>query len=132
MDKLIEFLAERADQDIAYVHKRDLTELRDKTVAGLSASTANTDLKILRTAFRQAVVDGLRLDNPAAAVRTLEDRKKADATERRPFTEKELKKLLGVAEGEWEGFILGGLYTGQRLGFWLRFLAGRSTWRKSC
>jgi len=132
VDKLIEFLAERADQDIVYVYKRDLTELRDKTVVGLSVFIANTDLKILRTAFRQAVVDGLRLDNPAAAVRTLEDRKKADATERRPFTEKELKKLLGVAEGEWEGLILGGLYTGQRLGPWLRFLAGRSTWRKSC
>jgi hypothetical protein len=61
-------LAERADRDIPYVHKRDLTELRDKTAAALSASTANTDLKILRTAFRQAVVDRLRLDNPAGAV----------------------------------------------------------------
>ncbi len=116
MDKLLEFLAERSDRDIAYVHKRDLTELRDKTATELSASTANTDLKILRTAFRQAVVDGLRLDNPAAAVRTLEDRKDANAPERRPFTEKELKKLLSVAEGEWGGMILGGLYTGQRLG----------------
>jgi len=124
VDKLIEFLGERADRDIAYVHKRDLAELRDKTATGLSASTANTDLKILRTAFRQAVVDGLRLDNPAAAVRTLEDRKKADATERRPFTERELKKLLSVAEGEWEGLILGGLYTGQRLGD-LASLVGR-------
>ncbi|MEO6750810.1 MAG: hypothetical protein ABIZ04_02620 [Opitutus sp.] len=27
-----------------------------------------------------------------------------------------MKKLLSVAEGEWEGLILGGLYTGQRLG----------------
>jgi integrase len=124
VDKLLAFLAERADRDIAYVHKRDLTELRDKTAADLSASTANTDLKILRTAFRQAVIDGLRLDNPAAAVRTLEDRKEANAPERRPFTETELKTLLGVAEGEWKGLILGGLYTGQRLGD-LASLTGR-------
>lgn len=116
VDKLLDFLAERADRDIAYVHKRDLTELRDKTAEKLTASTANTDLKILRTGFRQAVVDGLRLDNPASAVRTLEDRKDAGAPERRPFTEKELKSLFSVAEGEWEGLILGGLYTGQRLG----------------
>lgn len=116
VDKLLEFLGERSDRDIAYVHKRDLTELRDKTAAALTVSTANTDLKILRVAFRQAVTDGLRLDNPASAVRTLDDRKKTGATERRPFTEKELKKLLSVAEGEWEGLILGGLYTGQRLG----------------
>lgn len=124
VDKLLAFLGERADRDIAYVHKRDLAALRDKTAADLSVSTANTDLKILRVAFHQAVIDGLRLDNPAAAVRTLEERKSSDAPERRPFTEKELKKLIGTAEGEWEGLILGGLYTGQRLGD-LASLTGR-------
>jgi len=31
--------------------------LRDQTAPQLSASTANTDLKILRTAFHQAVTD---------------------------------------------------------------------------
>lgn len=122
--KLLTFLGERADRDIAYVHKRDLTELRDKTAADLTASTANTDLKILRTGFRQAVIDGLRLDNPGSAVRTLEERRDASTPTRRPFTEKELKALFAVAEGEWEGLILGGLYTGQRLGD-LASLTGR-------
>lgn len=116
VDKMLVFLGERSDRDIAYIHKRDLTALRDKTASDLSASTANTDLKILRVAFHQAVIDGLRLDNPGSAVRTLEDRKEADAAERRPFTEKELKTLLAVTAGEWRGLILGGLYTGQRLG----------------
>ncbi len=116
VDKLIDYLGERADRDIAYIHKRDLLALRDKTAQNLSASTANTDLKILRTAFHQAVSDGLRLDNPGSAVRTLEERKAVDAPERRPFTAAELKTLLAVAKGEWKGLILGGLYTGQRLG----------------
>lgn len=116
VDKMLVFLGDRADRDVAYIHKRDLTALRDKTALDLSASTANTDLKILRVAFHQAVIDGLRLDNPGSAVRTLEDRKEADAPERRPFTEEELKTLLAVTEGEWEGLILAGLYTGQRLG----------------
>jgi integrase len=116
VDKLLDFLGERAERDIAYVHKRDLTELRDRTAASLSVSTANTDLKILRVGFRQAVVDGLRLDNPAAAVRTLEERKDKDVPGRRPFTEAELRKLFRILEGEWEGLTLGGLYTGQRLG----------------
>jgi integrase len=116
VDKLLEFLGERAERDIAYVHKRDISALRDKTASGLSASTANTDLKILRVAFRQAVVDGMRLDNPAGAVSTLDDRREPDAKERRPFDEPELRKLLAVATGEWEGLVLGGLYTGQRLG----------------
>lgn len=116
VDKLVGFLGDRADRDIAYVHKRDITALRDKTAVDLSASTANTDLKILRVAFRQAVIDGMRLDNPAAAVRTLDDRRDPDATERRPFTEAELRKLMPVTKGEWRGLVLGGLYTGQRLG----------------
>jgi hypothetical protein len=82
VDKMLVFLGDRADRDVAYIHKRDLTALRDKTALDLSASTANTDLKILRVAFHQAVIDGLRLDNPGSAVRTLEDRKEADAPER--------------------------------------------------
>lgn len=124
VDKLLNLLGDRADRDIAYVHKRDLAELRDKTAAALTVSTANTDLKILRVAFHQAVIDGLRLDNPGSAVRTLEDRKESDTPERRPFSEAELRKLLSVAEGEWEGLVLGGLYTGQRLGD-LASLTGR-------
>jgi hypothetical protein len=103
VDKLLEFLAERADRDIAYVHKRDLTELRDKTAAALTVSTANTDLKILRVAFRQAVIDGLRLDNPASAVRTLDDRKNADATERRPFTLESIRQQQCHEHGKLPG-----------------------------
>ncbi|CAM2981579.1 tyrosine-type recombinase/integrase [Rariglobus hedericola] len=116
VDKLLAFLGERAERDIAYITKKDLTDLRDATAKTLSISTANTDLKILRIAFKQAVTDGLRLDNPGAAVSVLEDRKDADAPERRPFTMEEIEKLLAVAKGEWRGLILGGLYLGQRLG----------------
>jgi len=116
VDKLLGFLGERADRDIAYIHKRDISALRDKTATDLSPATANTDLKILRTAFRQAVVDGLRLDNPASAVAILDERREAGATGRRPFEESELKKLLTHVKGEWRGLVMGGLYTGQRLG----------------
>lgn len=116
VDKLLVHLGERAERDIAYVHKRDIAALRDRTATDLSPATANTDLKILRVAFRQAVVDGMRLDNPAAAISTLEDRREPDAPARRPFDEDELRALLSVAKGEWRGLILGGLYTGQRIG----------------
>jgi integrase len=36
--------------------------------------------------------------------------------ERRPFTLPELKRLMELADKEWRGMILFGLYTGQRLG----------------
>ena len=35
---------------------------------------------------------------------------------RRPFTLKELRRILRIANGEWRDLILFGLYTGQRLG----------------
>lgn len=79
VDKLLDFLAERADRDIAYVHKRDITALRDQTATTLSASTANTDLKILRSAFKQAVSDGLRLDNSPSTVFAITPRRGSNA-----------------------------------------------------
>jgi integrase len=116
VDKLLVFLGDRADRDIAYVDRKDLLALRDKTATELCPSTANTDLKILRVAFGRAVSDGLRLDNPAKAVSALKIRTEPGAPERRSFTEEEIKKLLAVVTGEWRGIILAGLYTGQRLG----------------
>ncbi len=116
VDKLIGFLGPRADTDIAYVEKKDILALRDQTAEALTASTANTDIKILRIAFTQAVNDGLRLDNPAKAIKALKIRKEPGEPSRRPFTEDELKKLHAVLTGEWLGIVLFGLYTGQRLG----------------
>lgn len=116
VDKLIDFLGNRADGDIAYVDKKDIVTLRDKTATELSPSTANTDLKILRIAFGQAVNDGLRLDNPAKAVKALKIQINPGEPERRPFTVAELQKLFAVLAGEWRGMTLMGLYTGQRLG----------------
>jgi integrase len=116
VDKLLDYLGPRADTDIAYVDKKDLLTLRDQTAAALTASTANTDLKILRIAFTQAVNDGLRLDNPAKAIKALRIRKEPGEPSRRPFTDDELKKLQAVLTGEWLGMFLFGLYTGQRLG----------------
>lgn len=115
VDKLIRHLGARADQDIAYVEKRDFTELRDRTARDLSPSTANTDLKILRIAMGQSVAAGLRLDNPAKSIKAAKAAKTAGSVKRRPFTTAELTKLLSVATGEWYGIVLSGAYTGQRL-----------------
>lgn len=99
VDKLLDFLGDQADRDIAYVHKRDFAALRDKTAAEFSVSTAYTDLKILRVAFHQAVIDGLRLDNPGATVRTLEERKSSDSPERRPFYREGLEIAVRSGRG---------------------------------
>jgi integrase len=51
--------------------------------------------------------------NEAARVSLL---KREDKFQRRPFTLPELRRILEVADEEWRGLILFGLYTGQRLG----------------
>ena len=79
----------------------------------LSANSVNVAMKVLRSAMAQAVRDGLIDHNEAARVSLL---KREDKFQRRPFTLGELKRILEVANDEWRGLILFGLYTGQRLG----------------
>ena len=82
--------------------------------ARVSAGTANKYLKILRGAWSQAAREGLVTSNPFAAIRTMKARRTFETT-RRAFTLDEMRRILAVADGEWRGIILFGLYTGQRL-----------------
>ncbi len=109
-----ESFGDRADPQMLYVSKAELAAFRDSVAATRSPVTANTRLKILRVAFQQAWRDGIIEDNPAAKIPLL--KVPLSQTSRRAFTLVELKTLLAVADGEWKGLILFGIYTGQRLG----------------
>jgi integrase len=111
--KFNEFLGDRADSDIVYVTTQDFFKFRDYVSENVSSSTANHKFKMIRSAFQQAWREGYIEDNPAARVSPLKVKDKID---RRAFTLGELKRLLAAATGEWEGIILVGVYTGQRLG----------------
>ncbi len=57
--------------------------------------------------------------NPAMRVEKLHEKQKQgneSKQSRRPFTMKEIQKILSVADQEWKEIIFFGLYTGQRLG----------------
>ncbi len=112
--QFLESLGERADRDISYLTARDIAAFRNGLVERLSVATANTAVKILRSALKQALRDGLIQVNPADQVSTLKE--DSDRIKRRPLTIDELKKVLEVADGEWQSIILTGVYTGQRLG----------------
>lgn len=103
--------AAKADQGIQYVSVADVTAYRDKCAARTTAKTANNRLKIVRTFLQAAWVAGLIQENPAAKVKVLP----TEDSVRRPFSIPELRSLLAVANDEWRGMILAGLYTGQRL-----------------
>ncbi len=107
------FLGAKAKRDIGSITAADITRFRDDQAGRVTPGTVNVNLKILRSAFTQARRDGLVDVNEAERVTVL---KRNDRFERRPFTLEELKRIVEVADEEWRGMILFGLYTGQRLG----------------
>ena len=113
--KFLTFLGpEKSSRDLSYLSKPEIVLFRDSVANNLTTSTANLQLKILRSALQQAWKDGLIQDNPAARVASI--KKKIRSSARRGFTIDELKKVLDAANEEWRGIIITGLYTGQRLG----------------
>ena len=113
--QFLEHTARKADADIKKVTPTDIAGFRDVVAQKLAVGTANLMLKILRSAFAVARREGLIDDNPAERVSVLKKNKKSN-TDRRPFTLAELKQIMEVANHEWKGMVLFGLYTGQRLG----------------
>jgi integrase len=114
VDRFKTFLGSRTQRDISAITAADITKWRDDMAGNLSVGTVNVALKIIRSAFAAARRDGLIDVNQAERVSILKRRR--DAVERRPFTLDEVKSLLKVASEEWQGMILFGLYSGQRLG----------------
>jgi len=107
-------LGDNADKDLSFISREEIQSFRDELTTSLSPASANIYLKILRMVLQDAWRDGLLLENVAAKVRTIRNKRNPEG--RRPFTLPELKRLLDKADIEWRGIILTGLYTGQRLG----------------
>jgi integrase len=109
----IESLGDRAKLDVSAITPQDILRFRDKLAARLSVSSANGAVKVVRSALKDAQASSLVTANAAVGVRPI---KSADESRRRPFTLKEIKRILRVASDEWRGIVLFGLYSGQRLG----------------
>lgn len=113
VNQFVTFLGDRADGDLFFLTRKDIADFRDGIVSRLSSATANLAVKVLRVAFGQAFRDGLIQASPASQVTTIS--RKGERSNRRPFTLPELQRVLAIANTEWEGLVLFGLYTGQRL-----------------
>jgi integrase len=112
VELLLKFLGTRASLDITHLTGKEIGAFRDQLAKKLSAGSVNISVKILRVALAQAKRDGLVDVNEGQRVTLL---KRTKGNERRPFTIEELKRILEVANDEWRGMILVGLYTGLRL-----------------
>ena len=112
VDKFLQFLGSRADEDINRITNADILKFRSDLSQKISAKTTNHNIKGLRMLFKAAREEQLINENPAQSVKTLKIPKKV---ERRPFTMDEVRSLLKHADDEWRSMIRFALYTGQRL-----------------
>jgi integrase len=112
VEQLMAFLGTRASQDITHLNAREIAGFREHLSRRVSPGTVNIALKILRSALAQARRDGLTDVNEAERITLLKLRRTA---KRQPFNLGQLRKLLAVANEEWRGMIVLGLYTGLRL-----------------
>jgi integrase len=112
--RFVNWLGNRADQQIALITRDDILEFRTAELARVAPRSVNHSIKFLRMVFKTAKEDGKYHDeNPSAGVNLAKLR---DATRRRGFTIPEIKRVLKNANHEWRSLIYFGLYTGQRLG----------------
>ena len=115
-----EALKGKLTKPISSITVQDILRWRDARGKTVAAKTINVDLKTVRALFGEAVRAGLVSVNVAGRVKVL----KQTETSRRAFTVAEINRLIKKAEGEWEGLVKFGIFTGQRLGD-----IARLTWR---
>jgi len=110
---VLDFLGDKADAPLATLRTEQVEEFQRHRLGMVRASTANHDLKTLRTILGDAVRLGQIPSNPAANVSPVPE---ADSVEKLPFSREEVRRLIEAAEGEWKPLIRLSLFTGLRLG----------------
>lgn len=114
MNHFLEFLGSTADEDLNYLTKQHVVEFRNDLHKRYSPSSVNLTIKTIRSILKSAVEDGFANENPAASVKLVGKGEQKDG--KQAFSLDQVRSLLKVADSEWRGIILAGLYTGQRLG----------------
>lgn len=112
VEHFLHHLGDIAERDISYLDAKTIAGIRDKISKEKSPSTANHAIKVIRAALNQARRDGLVDQNEASKITLI----KCHTNKRESFSMDQIRRLLSVANEEWRGIILAGLYTGQRLG----------------
>jgi integrase len=107
----LKFLGARGDRALTTLQPRQIDDFKTAQAARVSASSVNKCLKVLKAAFNGAVKSRQLEFNPAQHVEFIQ----TEQIGRRPFTDKELKDLLGKADTNWRTMILLAFYTGLRL-----------------
>lgn len=117
LGRFLRFLGAEAQLPAVACTEEMILRFRATRLAQVSPATVNADLNVLRFVFSRAHRQGILPIDPTGELKDVVVRREALAggTERRAFTKQEIEALLRVADEEWRGLILFGLYTVQRL-----------------
>ena len=110
---VVDSLQGKAQKPIFAITSQDVENfLNARLKSGLANKTVVVDLKIIKSAFQQAVNYGTIPINPVSAVRL----PRVDSMEREVFTHEEIQTLIKAAPSlDWETLIILGYCTGARL-----------------
>lgn len=112
IDQFVESLGVAASQPMAFIDTMLLSEWRDdRLIAGAAPKTINNQIVFLRSAFREALSQGVIIEDPFPS---LSNAKGAKKPIKQPFNRDQLEALLKVTKGEWRMLFLVAYYTGQR------------------
>jgi integrase len=95
------------------VTTEQLREYFTARLRDVSPSTANLERKLLRMFFKQARDAEAIKSNPVLPIKHFKGK---GVVKRLPFTIKQLKDIYASAEHAWQYMVLGGFYTGFRMG----------------
>ncbi len=113
VSQFLEGIGQAADRPMAFIDTALLAQWRDdRLVAGVAPATVKNQIVFLKSAFREALAQGVIMEDPFVSLTPAKPSRKARV--KQPFTKEQLEALLRATEGEWRVLCLLGFYTGQR------------------
>ena len=101
-----------ADKTMTSVKQIHAIGFRGMIAETASNATANLSIKIMRAVFGRAMATGVIVGNPF----DIKGKLKSDSVSKQAFSLAQVKRLLEVADPEWQSLIKFAIFTGQRLG----------------
>jgi len=112
IELFLKYLGARSDRPLTTLQPKQIEDFKAKLANRVAPSTVNRAIKVLKASCNNAVAKRQLEFNPAEHIEAIE----TEETNRRPFTNDELGKLLSAATPEWRTMIFVAFYTGLRLG----------------
>jgi integrase len=113
VDQFYAGIGSAANKPMAFVDTALLSKWRDdRLMKGISPATIKNQIVYLKSAFREALSQGVIIEDPFKELTPAKPARKGKI--KQPFTKEQFEDLLRSNSGEWRVLILLAFYTGQR------------------